>query len=136
LRRPYVSRFSLTRYPDDRQDDECCAVVGFSEAVRPTMVRTGTGRDLPMSGQFWIEERTGRVRRAILAFDQSLDHVGGAADVHFRAAPGLDVLVPGRMWEWYLTENPLDPGRQAYLEGEATYENLRRFTVTTDETIK
>jgi hypothetical protein len=62
--------------------------------------------------------------------------VRGVFDVRFRTAPGLDVLVPDRLWEWYLTRNPLDPGRQAYLEGEATYEKLRRFTVTTEEQVK
>jgi VWFA-related protein len=136
LRRSNVSRFSLMRFPDDRQDSECCAVVGFNEEARPTMVRTGTGRDLPMSGRLWIEERTGRVRRATLEFNQTPDQVRGVFDVRFRTAPGLDVLVPDRLWEWYLTRNPLDPGRQAYLEGEATYEKLRRFTVTTEEQVK
>jgi hypothetical protein len=40
------------------------------------------------------------------------------------------------MWDWYMTTNPLDPDRLAYVEGQATYENLRRFTVSTDEQIK
>jgi len=136
LRRSNVGRFSLTQYPDDRQDDECCVVVAFSEVARPTMVRSGMGRDVPIAGQFWIEERTGRVRRATMEFAQMRDQVRGLFDVRFRAASGLDVLVPDRLWEWYMTENPLAPGRQAYVEGQAAYENIRRFTVTTDEQVK
>ena len=136
LRRSNVSRFSFTRYPDDRQDDECCVVVAFSEVARPTIVMSGPGQDVPMVGQLWLEERTGRLRRATLEFNQTRDHVRGSFDVRFRSASEVDVLVPGRMWDWYMTTNPLDPDRLAYVEGQATYENLRRFTVSTDEQIK
>jgi len=136
LRRSNVPRFSLTRYPDDRQDDECCVVVGFSEVARPTIVMSGPGEDVPMAGQFWIEERTGRVRRATLEFNQTRDRVRGSFDVTFRVAPGVEVLVPGRMWDWYTTTNPSDSSRLAYVEGQATYENLRRFTVNTEEQVK
>jgi len=48
---------------------------------------------------------------------------------------GLDVLTPNRLWEWYLTVDPDHTGRQAYVEGQASYMNIRRFTVSTEETL-
>ena len=111
-------------------------MVGFNEVARPTIVMSGTDQSVPMAGRLWIEARTGRVRRATVEFNQTRDRVRGVFDVRFRAVPGIDVLVPDRMCDWYMTTNPLDTGRLAYVEGQATYENLRRFTVNTDEKIK
>jgi len=136
LRQSNVGRFRLIQYPDEPHDATCCAVIGFSEVARPTIVHTGKGRDVPMNGQLWIEPTTGRVRRATLAFAEDRELVRGTFDVRFRADPSLDVLIPDRMWEWYMSENPDDPGRQAYIEGQASYENIRRFTVSTDEQVK
>jgi hypothetical protein len=40
----------------------------------------------------------------------------------------VKVLVPSRMWEWYVAA--------AFIESLATYSNLRQFTVETIEQVK
>ena len=97
---------------------------------------TGRGRDIAVSGQLTIERATGRVTGALLQFSEKKEQVEGAFDVTYRTSEGLDVLIPDRLWEWYLTVDPDHAGRQAYVEGQASYMNIRRFTVSTEETLK
>jgi hypothetical protein len=129
-------RFEIVGHHDDIGDSTCCAVISFRETKRPTLVRSARGRDIPTTGDLWIEHTTGRIRRAMLRFEERREGVRGAFDVTFRTSPGLDVLVPERQWEWYLSPDPDDARKQAYVEGEAIYSNIRRFTVTTEDSIK
>jgi hypothetical protein len=46
------------------------------------------------------------------------------------------VLLPDRRWEWLRTPDPEARGRLAYVEGQATYTNIRRFAVSTEERLK
>ena len=48
----------------------------------------------------------------------------------------VDVLVPDRIWEWYVLPEPMDDGTPIYIETMATYSNLRMFNVTTSEKVK
>jgi hypothetical protein len=68
----------------------------------------------------------------------------GVMVVTYGRTERLDVLVPERMWEWYLPPGPVGvqdarailltvPG---YIEALATYSNLRQFTVETIEQVK
>jgi hypothetical protein len=55
----------------------------------------------------------------------------GAIDVTYERHERLEVLAPGRMWEWYaLPESGAETDWPMYVEGMATYSNLRLFTVT------
>lgn len=130
-----LGRFGWTPYPDEPLDASCCAVVGLREVSSPTMVRTGDDHDLPMTGRAWIEPGTGRVRRASLQFGGPLDQVEGAFEVTYGAMDGIDVLIPTRLWEWYRRRDQDYLGLPAYVEGQATYSDIRRFTVRTDEMI-
>jgi VWFA-related protein len=136
LRASALDRFIWSQRTDDPRDAECCAVVAFSEVRSPTIVRTPAGRDVPVSGQLWIEPRTGRVTRATLQFAHQIERVEGAFDVTYGAKDGFDVLIPVRLWEWYRTADRDHLERPAYVEGEASYGNVRRFTVSTDATIR
>jgi VWFA-related protein len=109
---------------------EGVAIVGFSEVTTPTIVRTSKGRNVPLSGQFWIEPASGRVRRATLNFQQLQESVEGSFDVSYGPVADLDVFVPIRLWEWSKT---VFAERPAYVEGRASYANIRRFTVNTGE---
>jgi VWFA-related protein len=129
-------RFEIAGYQDAIGDLTCCAVISFRETKRPTLVRSARGRDIPTTGDLWIEPATGRIHRATLRFEERREGVRGAFDVTFRTSPGLDVLVPERQWEWYLSRDPDDARKQAYVEGEAIYSNIRRFTVTTEDSIR
>jgi hypothetical protein len=102
---------------------------------RPTLIKQ-FGRDVPVTGIFWIEPRSGRVRRARLELFGGTEKMIGAFDVTYRQADGLDVLIPERLSEWYLTGDPEHLNRRTYVEGRGTYENIRQFTVRTEEAFK
>ena len=78
----------------------------------------------------------GRVWRATLNLRQPLENVAGGFEVTFRPTSDPAVLLPERLWEWSLTDDPEWSGRPAFVEGQATYANFRRFTVNTEEQLK
>ncbi len=130
-----VSRFAwaLAR-PDPAAP--CCAVVDFREVTSPTIVSTDEKRDVPLSGRFWLEPGTGRVRQALLTFAERREHVNGWFNVHYGPLLDFDVLVPVSMGEWSTTPDPDWRGQSAFIAGRATYSNVRRFTVHAEETMK
>jgi hypothetical protein len=117
-------------------DGGACTVVSFREVGDPTMVRTDSGRNVPMSGSVCMDAASGRVWQMRLNFRQRLEHVEGAFEVRFRPTTRLPILVPDRIWEWSLSDDPEWSGRPCYVEGRASYTNLRRFTVTTEEALQ
>jgi hypothetical protein len=46
--------------------------------------------------------------------------------VTFARVAGMPVRVPVRLWEWYWVHDV--PERDRYVEGEATYDDFRRYT--------
>ena len=58
--------------------------------------------------------------------------------VDYRPEPPLEVLVPGRMWEWYEGGDQLGRigGDKTLVECLAVYSNLRRFQVSTSEQVR
>jgi hypothetical protein len=137
LRLANLPRFEWTTKTQKRAptDPAGCSVVGFRETADPTIVKTNSGRNVPMTGQFCIEPGTGRVWRATLHFKERFERVEGAFEVTFRPTTGDAVLVPERAWEWSLGGKPLSSG-VGFVEGQATYTNLRRFSVNTEEQLK
>ena len=138
LRAGNVPRFEWTAESQKREptNPPGCTVVGFREVADPTIVKTNSGRNVPMTGQFCIEPGTGRVWRATLEFKQPFENVDGALLVTFRTTTDPGVLVPDQAWEWSRSSDPDWGGRAAYVEGRATYSNLRRFTVSSEEELK
>ena len=104
------------------------AVIEFKETGRPTFVKTTGGRDLPVNGRFWVDERDGTVLRTELhAVDTSVE-----AHIVVAYAPdaGTGLRVPARMEERYRrARDPLE------VHGVATYSRFRRFQVSTSEEI-
>jgi len=100
------------------------------------MVRTDSGRNVPMTGTVCIDPVSGRVWQMRLDFRQRLERVEGAFEVHFRPTARLPILVPDRIWEWSRSDDPEWSGRPCYVEGRAAYTNIRRFTVTTEEALQ
>ena len=49
-----------------RDDDDPGVVIEFRETARPTFIATTGGRDLPVSGRFWVDARDGTVLRTEL----------------------------------------------------------------------
>jgi VWFA-related protein len=139
LRPANLARFEWTTTSQKRSptDPPACTVVGFRETAAPTIVRTDKGRNVPMTGQFCIEPENGRVWRATLNFKESVENVEGSFEVIFRPTSDLSVLIPDRAWEWSLSQDPgLEPAKPLFVEGQATYLNTRRFSVTTEEVLR
>ncbi len=103
-------------------------IVRFVETGRPTIVRTSSLQDVPSTGLAWVDPSTGRLLRVQATID-TLSRVKCDVDVTFQKAPELDFWVPARM-----NERCFDG---AFLQqGEATYENYRKFTVDTRESLE
>jgi len=103
-------------------------IVRFQEREKQTVLHnTQTNADLPTHGRFWIDPATGRVLMTeLVAEDRSLR---ATIDVTFRSEPLDGMLLPLRMQERY-------EGRRSksLIEGSATYDKFRQFTVNTDQT--
>jgi hypothetical protein len=106
--------------------------IDYTEKTRPTIIRAPvSGRDVPASGQFWIEPASGRIVRTALKAEGW--GVTMEATVVYRPDERLGLWVPAEMRERY----PYSSGASAgVITGAATYTNFRRFTVTTSEEIK
>jgi hypothetical protein len=113
---------------------ETSRVLEFLEQARPTLVSGLGGRDVPLRGQVWFDERTGSVRRTSL---ELRDHIVPTSDgdgdrdrdqeltsritVDFAPDANVGVWVPAEMRERY------DNSWGETTTGHATYGNYRRF---------
>jgi hypothetical protein len=100
--------------------------VSFKEKGRPTIVRSGAA-DLPVSGRFWLEPDSGRVMKAAVTYDSRT--FSGKVTVTFAFAEKLKLWMPAEM------DDVMTSGIET-VTGHATYDNFRRFGVTTDVIIK
>ena len=102
-------------------------IVRFEERGKQTVFHnTQTNADLPTHGRFWIDPATGRILMTeLVAEDRSLRATIG---VTFRSEPLDGMLLPVSMRERY-------EGRRSksLIEGAATYDRFRQFTVNVDE---
>ena len=132
--------------------------VHFKETQRPTIVKTSSGKDMPVSGTFWIDPDTGRVLKTNMAIeldtrvgvtsnlvdDDTPRRRGGPAvervqssasvTVTYKQEPRLGLLVPAEMLETY--EGPRLNGMSnttgtTKINCRATYSDFRRFQTTT-----
>jgi hypothetical protein len=102
------------------------------ERERPALVATPTGGSVLASGRLWAEPDSGHVRRIEVRLDQGKS-LRRMIQVAFDEEPGIEVLVPRRMWEWYESAEGIDDGpASTSAECLATYSNIRRFTVTAE----
>lgn len=115
------SRFDFTVADAGAEWPRDVKEVTFVETARPTLIRSTTGGDVPVRGTAWIEESTGRVLRGDIRLGDRRSAMG--VSTTFRFDETLQITVPAQM----RTRNP---------DGEATYSNLRRFSVQTEETIE
>jgi hypothetical protein len=122
-------RLSQVAFTDSKPDSAAPGrVIAFNEVGRPTVVQTSGDRDLPAQGRLWIDEDTGTVNRGEVVLTNT--ELASEIVVTFEASSLLGVSVPMRMEERFRRR------RDAYeVRGVATYSNLRRFTVSTSESI-
>ena len=120
----YRMRFSFKA--GKQEENDAGAIIEFKETGRPTFISTTGGRDLPVSGRFWVDERDGTVLRTeVNAVDTSVEaHIV----VTYEPDAGTGLRVPVRMEERYRRgRDPME------VRGVATYSRFRRFTVNTSE---
>jgi hypothetical protein len=126
---PFLTELHRRRFSfkaGKRDDNEPGAVIEFRETGRPTFISTTGGRDLPVSGRFWVDERDGMVLRTELhAVDTGVEaHIV----VTYEADEGTGLRVPVRMEERFRrARDPME------VRGVATYSRFRRFQVNTSE---
>lgn len=109
------SAFRIARR--DVVDGVDVVVIEFEETTRPTLVKSGS-RDIPGTGSFWIEPKTGRVMKASVKFESPL--FTAEMLVTFGLVDKLKMWVPVEMTE--TASNAIET-----VTGLAVYTNYRRF---------
>src|SRR3954467_6842353 len=104
-------------------------VVSFDERARPTIIRAvNNNGDAPARGRAWIDPVTGTLMRAEVQVTGRISRGNsftGEIVLTFTHDSNLGFWVPARLIEGY----QLNTG-QMVSSGEATYDNYRRFAVT------
>ncbi len=124
----YRHRFRFRDRGTRREDGIDVRIVAFTERDRPRVVRGQHGRDVVLEGELVIEEATGELVRASVA-----PRAGGLRSqlaVWFDRVGDLPARVPVRLWEWYWIGDV--PERDRYVEGEAVYDEFRRYATSVD----
>lgn len=102
-------------------------VIRFRETGRPTIVTSLRGTNVPASGQVWAHAATGAiVKTEIKLSDMSTD---GVLVVEFAFDEPSGLRLPAKMTERYTSPSEV-------VQGTAQYTNVRRFNVSTDETLR
>ena len=101
-------------------------LIEFREKGPATMVRGANNQGIPSHGHIWIDRTSGRILRTELIAEDTQLHA--LIDVSYKTTPGLDFLVPGEMREIYLVHR-----NETRIDGRATYDKFRQFSVSTTE---
>jgi hypothetical protein len=140
LEKSYAGRFRFSKRREEVIDGLSAWRVDFVERVRPTIVKTLRGDDVRVEGSLWIEPASGRVARTLVKTEGTADP--GApplpfsgitmmwVDVRFGYGEPLGQWAPATLNEWGMSAD------LATVSGTATYSNLRRFAVDTDQTFR
>ena len=122
-------RFAFTVDTEEQVGGRPVQRLRYRETARPTLIKTTRGRDLVLEGHLWLDGETGAVvKTALTAADPA---VRATVTVTFRHDEALGIWVPQQMDEYYKAYNALDE-----IFATATYSNVRRFQVNTDERIR
>lgn len=101
-------------------------MIEFDEKGPGTMVKGANNKDIPSHGRAWLEHTTGRILRTELVTQDM--QLRASVDVNYKTAPGIEVLVPGEMRENYMLRQS-----DTRIDGKATYDKFRQFSVSTSE---
>ncbi len=113
--------------PSDPVDDAETVVIRFRETGRPTLVRSQRGSNVPATGRVWAHAATGAIVKTEFALSNL--SVNGRFVVEFTKDERSGLRLPARM-----TERHTGPGEEVH--ATAQYSNVRRFNVTTGETLR
>ena len=101
--------------------------LGFTETGTPTLVRGAGGKDIPSHGEIWVDSTTGRILQTEFTSEDRAILVA-TIQVAYGTAPGFTLLLPAEMREVYRVRV-----NESRIDGRATYNKFRQFTVTTTE---
>jgi hypothetical protein len=102
-------------------------VIRFRETGRPTIVTSRRGSNVPASGQVWAHAATGAIVKT--EFKLSDLWSDGVFAVEFTVDERSGLRFPAKMTERYTS-----PSEE--VRATAQYSNVRRFNVSTDETLR
>lgn len=122
-------RFVFTEKGTEEVAGRVAWVVAYEERLRPTLVRTTGGADLPMTGTLWVDPVSGVILRTAMSVADTT--VVATVDVEFREESELGLWVPAEMTESYRA-----PMTNDQIRCTAIYSKYRKFTVSTDEAIE
>ncbi len=101
-------------------------VIAYKEAWPTTVIRKGSGGNLPSEGRFWIDRATGRVLMSELVLEGT--EWDSVITVRYEADEQMGYFVPVEMRERYDHRQSI-----ARIDGTATYTRFRQFQVLVDE---
>jgi hypothetical protein len=113
-------RFEFTDGGEETMNGRVLRKASYKEAARPTLIKTSRGRDLPLTGQMWIDPFTGAVVKTEMNAADPI--VRCQVVVTFRKDEGLEMWVPEKMEEYYKAYTGLDD-----ILATATYTNVRKI---------
>jgi hypothetical protein len=120
----HQERFRFSDRGRMREDGVDVRLVAFREKGRPRVVRGERGRDIELRGVLAIDERTGELVRATIK--PRGGDLQSLLEVVWARVDSLPLRVPVRLWEWYWVHDVAE--RDRYVEGEASYDDFRRYT--------
>jgi hypothetical protein len=122
-----LPRLRMARRGEDQVEGTRAVRIDFEEPPTGTLIRTGGGGDVPARGSYWVDPSTGRILRTVLRTEVA--GVKSEVTVTYRRFDSVGLWLPAEMHERYTHS------RQVF-DGVARYSNVRRFQVTTDQSIK
>ena len=132
LQDAYRRRFRTTLGRRDRDVGPEVWVVSYTEFVRPALILGNGNRELPSRVLAWVDWPTGRVLKTELSLGDPFARGTGFSsriETTFSDDERFGINVPGQLREWHSV------GRYD-VTGVAKYGRFRRFTVTTDESVR
>jgi VWFA-related protein len=129
------TRFAYAFHGEDTIDGRSVVGIDYVETARPTIIGSGRDddRERPASGCLWIESGSGRILITTLKTGDRAFSM--EATVVYRVSQELGILVPVEMREFYRQWLDSTRRKAERITCRATYQNFRRFKVTTDERI-
>lgn len=124
----YHDRFRFTLGNLEKSMGPDVRILQFQEYRSPSIIKVDGNNDVFTYGLIWLEQATGRVLKTQLKMGRR--DSGIQIETQFKPDPDLGIIVPVSMKEWYPDGNGGD------ITGTASYDHFRRFSVSTDETIK
>lgn len=130
----HQDRFRFRRAGEEDLAGEPIWIVSFRDRGGATLIRSTTGRAVPIEGRFWMAPSDGRLVRAsfratgFLPEERGQPRATASLDVRWRPDDRLNLWVPAEMQERY-TGPWADRSVPYDITGAARYSAYRRFEV-------